>query len=254
MARQKSEQRALVARVTSTQLALVTTLVESGDHRGAERALVGIADQIGGSEGDKALALTLPGIPPVSLAQILVATATQPSAIVGDLVPPKVFVKALAELTKTWGVNSAEDAKKQLGELFIGVVMRPDSKERFGREAKKFFDAMLESETGVICLLSWWLAQHGYQAYQAPREADIDDDADADEALESVDPEAQMHQELHEIRQALETEDGSWRHLVGLLREHDLHGSVVQELGVPFESLLPSVAVAVEADSTESAL
>jgi hypothetical protein len=244
MATATKEQRALVVQVRTTQLAQVTTLVQSGDPHGAERALVTIADKIGGKEGDKALVASLAQVKPTDLVQILMSTATRPSAIVGDLVTPSIFVKALTELPKLWGPNDQIDAKRQLEELFIGVVMRPNSDGEYGVEARKFF-AQIYKSSEATRLLAWWLQYCGYE----PLQKGNDSSSAATEVLSSDDdgeqaPEDCLVQAGFGHKHLTDEASGSWRHLAEIMAKHALHGKIVAGGNVSFKSLLPSVPLA----------
>ncbi|MBP9780106.1 hypothetical protein KBD33_05820 [Candidatus Gracilibacteria bacterium] len=131
--------------LVNIQVAQATSLVTTGDYRGAENALQEIANK----EGDKALILALRQVPSKDLALILVNTATQPSAICSGLVEPSAFVNALIELPWTWKLEDESTAYYDLQDMFLGVVMRLDPASDKPREALKFLKAILKKEQAI---------------------------------------------------------------------------------------------------------
>jgi hypothetical protein len=227
------------------QVAAASNLVAVGDLKGAQTALAQIAD----TDGDHALVLALNRVPAGDLSQVLVATATQPTAIVGDLVTPKQFVKALVEVPKTWTSASEQDTVHQLGELFLGVVMRPNQDGEYGASAPSFLREILKNGDATR-LLIWWFSHFNVAEVLRSREVSSGEQEEAEEQAEA------------EAEEPYESHRGDWDHLLQLV--HNSFPALSKKIldnshmGVPgtmldFLSLLPSVSQVSEA-GTESAL
>ena len=110
------------------QVGAATALVQAGNILGAHDALKVIAD----NEGDGALKEALQKVPPSDLGQILVGTATLPSAILAELVTPEPFLKALLEVPKKL------DSRKRGGCTFATPGVIPGSRyaSRRGRNSR----------------------------------------------------------------------------------------------------------------------
>lgn len=208
------------------QVTRANDLVLTGNPSDAQKALVEIADEY----GDKALVKALDHVAPSDLGQILVATATSPSAIVGDLITPKQFVKALVEVPKQWTNTgeSGKDAMHQLDELFTGVVMRPDDHEKYGASAPAFLKTIAKNDEATR-LLAWWVMQHDWREVTRARDAG---------------------------EEPYEYHLGDWDHLLTICQKKTpvLYGAllVLLDKGIGFSTLLPSVIGISEAE--ESAL
>lgn len=209
--------------LTTVQISSASALVRTGDFRGAEAALQAIAS----AEGDKALIKALSKVPPADLSQILVGTATQPSAICGGLVSPETFVKALLEVPKTWHPDNEEAARLQLQEVFCGVVMRADEEGYIGYNAAKFFRE-IEKNQEATELLAFYLSDKVFAV------------------VESKDPQLNGTTCLHPCftDKDYEYQDGDWDHLAFMTRRVPSLLSSLRVLwrdGIPYDRFLPSI-------------
>lgn len=246
----------------ANQLAIVqinnaSALVKTGNFRGAEAAL----QEIASAEGDKALTKALTMVPPADLSQILVGTATQPSAICSGLVTPETFVKALLEVPNTWEPGYEEEALLQLQELFCGVVMRPDGEGYAGYHATKFFKEIYKNQEATE-LLAFYLNDKVVvaSASSKPKKVAVlettdgeDEDDDNEDGnnndVEVPDDEDEVERKTLAFHPCLtdkdyEPQEGDWDHLASLTRKvPDLLGSLKMLWinGIVYESFLPSV-------------
>jgi hypothetical protein len=167
------------------------------------------------------------------MSQILVGTATLPSAICGNLISPADFVQALLEVPKTWLPNGKEAAHLQLQEIFCGVIMRPDEDGFSGYHASKFFREIVKSQVATE-LLAWYLIDKVFVT--------SGEDSDEDSETEAKKPTMKLHSCLTD--KEYEPQDGDWDHLAFLTRRvPDLLSSlrVLWRDGVIYDGFLPSM-------------
>jgi hypothetical protein len=222
------------------QISNASALVRTGDFRGAESALQKIAS----TEGDKALIKALSLVPPSDLSQILVGTATLPSAVCSGLITPETFVKALLEVPKTWQPDGEEAARLQLQELFFGVVMRPNEDGFSGYHASKFFKEIAKNQVATE-LLAFYLSEKVFVVIE-PDDGHIEagdghDDSETEHQV-SENPETMLHPSFTE--KEYQYQEGDWDHLAFLTRKvPDLLSSlqVLWREGIPYERFLPSI-------------
>jgi len=202
-----------------------SALVGMKDYRGAEAELQAIA----AADGDKALVKALALVPSADLSQILLATATQPSAICAGLVSPRVFVKSLLEVPKTWLRYGEDSARLQLQELFCGVVMRPDQDGFMGYHASRFLKEIAKNELATE-LLAFYLSDKIFII------------------TESNNPDLDGITSLHPCLtdNEYEPQEGDWDHLAFLTRKApDLLSSIriLWHEGIPYDRFFPSITM-----------
>jgi hypothetical protein len=204
-----------ITKFKESQITIAQNL-SSTNPRDAERALQDIAN----TEGDKALAHALSIMESEALCKILIATATQNSAVTANLVPPNAFVNALCELPNQWNEESASRAIHDLNELFLGVVMRQDEEGTYGKNALPFIKA-IEARENSRALLTWWIQQQDVDFF----EEKLAQPDTSDEGMTT------KNFSYHE---------GEWTHLLYLLKKRN---SIVWQMAckemVNFSDLLP---------------
>lgn len=125
-------------------IAVVSRMVQEGDAHEAERALVAVADE----EGDLVLSEVIESMPPRDLVAILREHDASHPSIVGVLVTPASFLKALAMEAKY-----NDRTHEALRGMINMVLFRED-------EPDPFIEAMGDSEHGILALTDYFSDYH----------------------------------------------------------------------------------------------
>lgn len=244
--------------VVLTQVNTATSLVATGQFLAAEKALREIAQQ----EGDKALVNALKTVPPADLGQILINTATKPSALCADLVNPETFIKALLEVPKNWKPEGEELARLQLQELFYGVVMRPKD-GTYGKDATKFLKA-IQGNVAAVNLLAFYLQDfvaidladelnfsgsvqmpHG-ATVNVREDEEFDEEKMGDSTGNEINPNGRANWHACISEKNYEFNEGEWDHLAVIIMKNPsllVELKLIWKKGIKFQALIPRVAV-----------
>ena len=125
-------------------IAIVSRMVQEGDAQLAERALVAVADE----EGDLVLSEVIEAMPARDLVAILREHDASHPSIIGVLVTPASFVKALAMEAKY------NDRTHEALRGMINMVLFRDD------EPDPFIEAMGDSEHGILALADYFSEYH----------------------------------------------------------------------------------------------
>ncbi len=189
-------------------IAVVSRMVQEGDPQEAERALVALADE----EGDLILSEVIETMPPRDLVAILREHDASHPSIVGELVTPASFIRALAMEAKY-----NDRTHEALRGMINMVLFRED-------EPDPFIEAMGDSEHGILAFADYfseyheeleWFFQHGTLTFLECDPVDLPED---DSDLEESEMGSAFRQPTDSFQ---DIQDQDWRELAWRLRcEH----------------------------------